>query len=361
LLPSGCTDSGSKFFTLHSSLFTFYSSLFTFYSSLFILCSSLLVSCGIDNGLFRLEGEFKSFNQGEFYVYTTDGPTHQLDTIQVRAGRFVYEVPLEMPTTFVLVFPNFSELPVFGESGKVVKIEGDASHLKETTVSGTDTNKAMTAFRMQTNEQTPPEAKNAAAQFIQEHPQSPASRYILNKYFIQTLTPDYDKALELVDIIAKESPADKQLNTLRHQLKGLKHLKDNGTLPPFTATDINGKTASNSDLTGAVNVINVWASWNYDSQNMLRKLKRLQTDYGQRLKVVSSCLDADQRECRKFLDRDSIKWNCVCDGRMWETPLLTHLGLYFVPDNIITDSRGKIIAHSLPTNEIDRKIEELLR
>ena len=46
---------------------------------------------------------------------------------------------------------------------------------------------------------------------------------------------------------------------------------------------------------------------------------------------------------------------------MWETPLLTHLGLYFVPDNIITDSRGKIIAHSLPTNEIDRKIEELLR
>jgi hypothetical protein len=46
---------------------------------------------------------------------------------------------------------------------------------------------------------------------------------------------------------------------------------------------------------------------------------------------------------------------------MWETPSLTQLGLYFVPDNIITDSRGKVIAHSLSTNEIEKKIEELLR
>jgi len=31
-----------------------------------------------------------------------------------------------------------------------------------------------------------------------------------------------------------------------------------------------------------------------------------------------------------------------------------------VPDNIITDSKGKIIAHSLPVNELRKKIEELI-
>ena len=60
------------------------------------------------------------------------------------------------------------------------------------------------------------------------------------------------------------------------------------------------------------------------------------------------------------MDRDSIRWHNICDGKMWETPILGQLGLYFVPDNIITDSRGKILAHSITTNELDRKIEELL-
>lgn len=320
-----------------------------------------LTGCGVDDGTFQIEGEFKNFNQGEFYLYNTDGARHKLDTIRVMNGRFTYLMEIDKPTTYVLVFPNFSELPIFGESGKKVTIEGDASHLKEVTVSGTEENKRMTAYRMETNQQTPPEVSQTAVQFIKDNPQSLASKYILNKQFIQTTTPDYQQALELVEIIAKEYPNNKELATLKRQLEGLSILRDNGTLPKFSATDINGKTASNSALTGQANVIFTWASWNYDSQNMVRKLNRLQKDYGDKVKVIGICLDANLKDCRKFLERDSIKWSCICDGKMWETPALTQLGLYFVPDNIISDSRGRIIAHSLQTNEIDRKLEEILR
>ena len=90
-------------------------------------------------------------------------------------------------------------------------------------------------------------------------------------------------------------------------------------------------------------------------------LKRLEKDHGSQLKFLSVCLDADKKECRKNMDRDSIKWHNICDGRMWETPILGQLGLYFVPDNIITDSKGKILAHSIATNQLDKKIEELLK
>ena len=127
---------------------------------------------------------------------------------------------------------------------------------------------------------------------------------------------------------------------MKKQLEGLKNFKDKGQLPKFTVTDINGKTVSNVDLYAKVNVISTWASWNYDSQNAQRKLKRLERDYGSQLKFVSICLDADKKECRKNMDRDSIKWHNICDGRMWETPILEQLGLYFVPDNIITDSKA---------------------
>ena len=147
----------------------------------------------------------------------------------------------------------------------------------------------------------------------------------------------------------------------RCQLEGLKNFKENSKLPRFTATDIDGKKVSNADLNAKVNVISTWAPWNYDSQGVQRKLKRLERDHGSQLKYVSICLDASKKECRRNMDRDSIRWHNICDGKMWETPILGQLGLYFVPDNIITDSRGKILAHSITTNELDRKIEELLK
>ena len=219
----------------------------------------------------------------------------------------------------------------------------------------------MTAFRLQTSQMTPPETAKTAEEFINNNPQALASIYILNKTFIQTEIPDYDKALKLATVIMKASPENHAIAKLKKQLEGLKNFKEKGQLPKFTATDINGKTVSNVDLYAKVNVISTWATWNYDSQNAQRKLKRLEKDHGSQLKFVSICLDANKKDCRKNMDRDSIKWHNICDGKMWETPILGQLGLYFVPDNIITDSKGKILAHSITTNELDRKIEELLK
>jgi hypothetical protein len=46
---------------------------------------------------------------------------------------------------------------------------------------------------------------------------------------------------------------------------------------------------------------------------------------------------------------------------MWETPVLQKIGLSFMPDNVITDSQGKIIARSLNYQELNKKIEELIK
>lgn len=60
----------------------------------------------------------------------------------------------------MLVFPNFSEQPIFAKSGKSVEIKADASHLKEMEVSGTEDNELMTKFRKNILKDTPPEAKS---------------------------------------------------------------------------------------------------------------------------------------------------------------------------------------------------------
>lgn len=77
----------------------------------------LLVSCGEDSKHFKLEGRLLQMNQAEFYVYSSDQCINGIDTIKVRGGRFTYEIPCSSPSTLTIVFPNFSETPVFATWG----------------------------------------------------------------------------------------------------------------------------------------------------------------------------------------------------------------------------------------------------
>lgn len=325
----------------------------------YILFTLAVVSCGDKRQTFLLEGSFKGFNQGELYIYGADG-TRPLDTIAVVKGQFRYEIPLEDSTTFVLVFPNFSELPVFGMKGANVKINGDASHLREADISGTDENEDFTKFRQKTSHQTPPEFSLSVAQFIKENPTSPFAIYLMRKYYIQTSEPNYPKAIEVAEAILKANPDAEFLRNDIKRMEGKRYLKDGGRLPAFTMTDINGNAIKSSDLNAKLNVITVWSSWNYESQSIQRQLASKKEQYDSDLKILSICIDADVKNCRQKVNRDSLKWSTICDGKMWETPLLMQIGLSFVPDNIVTDKQGKILAHSLNLRDLMDKIDKTL-
>ena len=326
-----------------------------------ILTLSFLVSCGTRSGQFKIEGRFRNLNRGEFYVYSPDLVSNGLDTIKVSDGRFSYIVPLEGKATFIILFPNFSEQAVFGESGAKVSINGDASHLKEMEIKGTDDNELMTKFRTSANRLSPPEETEAAAAFIKEHPDSPVSLYLLQKYFIRSGQPDYPKAASLLALMTGKAPDNGRLKSLQKQINALKGAAIGGSVPTFSARDINGKTASNSLLKSKVNIINVWASWSYDSQNLQQAIVRLKKKHGTDIAVMGICLDVRVPDCRKIMERDSVKWPVVCDGKMWNSPLIGRLGIGKMPSSIIFDRNGKVVARDLRSQSFTDKVETLLK
>jgi hypothetical protein len=323
------------------------------------ICLLFMASCSQKSGVFRIQGSFKGMNQGELYIYGTYG-SHKLDTISLQKGEFEYRIPLEDTLTFVLVFPNFSELPVFAMPGATITIEGDATHLKETQIKGTAENKEMTAFRLQTSQMTPPEVIKVASDFIKENPTSPLSRYILDRYFIRTPEADYQLAHEMTEVLRLANPEDEGLAELSRQVEGLKINQKGLKIPTFSAKDVNGNSVSSSDLNGKVNIITLWATYNYESMSIQNLLNRLKSKYGDDLKIISVCLDANLKECQRIIGRDSIKWSTVCDGQMWETPILQKTGLTYLPDNIVADAQGKIIARRLNYQKMTDKLKELL-
>ena len=221
-------------------------------------CLLLLDSCSPSDGNFRLEGQFKNMNQGAFYII--DHEHGHKDTIRVNDGRFTYVLPLRDTLTLTMLFPNFSEIPVFAQPGAQVTMKGDVSHLKETEVKGTADNDAMTAFRLNVAQLTPPEAERQAEQYIGEHASSPVSLYLLQRYFLSRHHTDYAKATKLCRLMADVCGDRKsgsymavKVGALLDQLQSVKNHREKGTLPAFKATDTEGRTVTQADMKRKVN------------------------------------------------------------------------------------------------------------
>ena len=315
-------------------------------------------SCSKQDDRFKLEAQFKNLNQGEFYIY--DCNTGEKDTIAVNDGRFTYERQLTDTLILSVIFPNYSEIPVFATPGGEVKMEGDASHLRDTEIKGTPDNDLMTAFRLKTNDMTPPEAEAEAEKYIGLHPDSPVSLYLLQKYFLQSITPDYAKAYSLCEKLRQKQPQNQHVARLLTQLEAMKTYTTDGTLPEFQAISTDGDTVTNATMRAEVNVIMVWSTWSYESQQPMRTLSKLQKKYPARLKVLSISLDVGPSEGKGVLERDSVGWPNVCDSLMFQSPALAQLGIATLHANIITNKQGKIIARNLSSSDLQDSVKLLL-
>ena len=320
-----------------------------------------LVSCGADGNHFRIEGRFRNLNQGEFYIYSPDGGTNKLDTIKVQDGEFSYEVPLQSKATFIIVFPNFSEQAVFGEPGKTATIKGDASHLKEMEVSGSKDNELMTKFRKSVLHNSDNDIRKNIVNFVNDNPASTVGIYLVNKYFVRSADPDYKKAASLYSVMAKKQKENMMLQNLTTEISNLGNTTVNNPLPIFAAISVNGNRVSNSDFRNKVTVINLWASWNFESIAIQRQLQSLKKQYGSRLAILSINIDPSKKMCTDAIKMDSIKWDNVCDEQMWDSKLIKDLGLNTIPDNIIVGSDGKIIARGIDSNELKNKLQSILK
>ena len=327
----------------------------------YFLLTLVMVGCGSRSGYFKLEGHLLNLNQGEFYVYSTDGATQGIDTIKVEGGRFSFETPCTKDGTLVIVFPNYSEQPVFAAPGKSVDISGDASHLKEMEVTGTDENKLMTAFRRQTAKASPHEVIKAAEKFIHDNPETMAAVYVLRKYFVTDAKADPVKTARLVDEVSKAQPKNGNVARMAQYMRMVKNGASGTVMPRFSVQDVKGRTVTEADTRGKVTVVMTWASWSYDSRNQVDRIKRVLNDNKNRMALITISLDADRSACLRTLTNDSTRTANICDQRMFDSPLMEKFAMTGVPDNILYNAQGRVIGRSLGVDELEARLRTLLK
>lgn len=318
----------------------------------------LLFSCsGKEN--FTLKGNLTaSTTSDEPILVIYDDPEARLDTIYPKKGEFTYILSPDTLTLIRLINQQGEAIPIFADKGWEVQLKGTFTQPE---LKGTGANMEYQEFLQSIAAIRKDEKASAreAEKFIQSHPQSVVSAYLLDRYFIQQPHPDIQHILKLIKPL---SGTVKDSRILSVAMKALPTQKtsDITYLSYYSCKDRNGKYISwNSNDKPSYTLVNFWASWSETSLSEREKLKELVSSLKpQNLKILNVSLDI-QKE--KWLDQckpDTTSWIETCDFKGWENLLVKQHHIDRLPANILIDKNRKIIDSNLTGEQIREKIQE---
>ncbi len=327
-----------------------------------ILALGLILSaCGPTGKHFKIEGRLKGMQPGEIYIYNMAGQNARFDTLKVKSGTFVYEGTAEEPTPYVLVFQNGLEQVIFVDGGQTLEYSASANDMKNYEVMGSDENKLLNEFRTETSKMTQVKLKAAARSFIEGHPASPVSVYMLDKYFVQDAEIAYDEILQLAQILKKNKKNNVYLIDLETNIKILQGGDVGKSIPKLKLTTKTGKELDLGSIGKSHLLVGFWASWLTEAWDMMSAMRKMSADYKSSLQVVAVSLDTQQYKWEEFVRNDSLVLDNVCDFKSWDSPTVQKFGVRGIPSYLLCDQKGKIMAKGSSVEDMRRDVEKLLK
>lgn len=308
---------------------------------------------------FELKGELEGVTS-DMILVVFDDPEPKLDTIYPREGKFTYTFSPDTLNTFRLVNDSGETFPIFAEKGWKVSIKGSLAH---PVIKGEGPNNEYQEFlqsiaTMKDSAQICRQAEN----FIKSHPASPASAYILHRYFSQSANPNLELIARLAEPLTGKVKDCRVLNEVLQKLPE-KGKNTSAYLNYMSIKKRNGEylTWSSSGTQKQYSLINFWASWDKESVEIKDSLYTLCEKFSKNnLRIVNFSLDYNKEEWQKNTQKDTEQWIEVCDYKGWNNQILKQQNVQRLPFNILIDRNRKILGTNLYGKTLQTKIEVLI-
>ena len=321
----------------------------------------LFAACSISDNEVKIEGKFSNLDKGEFLIFTESGAWASLDTIKVDGGEFSYIHEISSPTIVTVQYPNFSQMTIIAEPGKTIKIKGDARNLSSAKITGTPDNDELTKFRLSVKDKPSSEAARDAQKYILKHPESLASEAILRVYLLKSKQLNSELLTPVIKAMEKAQKRNLRLMTTMTSLRPLLTCATGKKVPSFSFTSIDGKSMTADSFRGKFLLITFCAEWSQPSLNEEKELNSFLRSYSKNeIAELNISLDFDKDGLSKRIETDSLRGIYVCDGMVWDSPLVKALGCEAVPGNIFVNPQGVIIARNMDLEELKNKVKQTI-
>jgi thiol-disulfide isomerase/thioredoxin len=194
-------------------------------------------------------------------------------------------------------------------------------------------------------------------QFTKENPSSFVS-YNLAKNRVYEIDESFEPFFNLLDKKFRESPEGKEIE---ERLKKAKKFFIGQPITNFIQKDSLGNDFSLASLRGKYVLIDFWASWcgpcRQENPNLVKAYQQFKA---KNFEIIGVSLDRNKLKWLEAVKKDGLSWSHVSDLKGWKNEVAKLYEVRFVPQNILIDPKGIIIAKNITGVKLDIKLGEIL-
>ena len=201
---------------------------------------------------------------------------------------------------------------------------------------------------------------------IRGHHSSFVSLYLLDKYFVQKDSPDFNKIKKLIEVMAGVLQDKLYIERLNESISQAEKTEIGKYAPFFSLPNVKGEKISRTseNLKKKNLLINFWASWgdSIANQNSNAELREIYKKYKKNkyIAMLGISLDLNKEQWKDAIKRDTLDWEQVCDFDGFNSEVAKQYTIRQIPANILLSADGKILAKDLKGEKLKKKIEEVV-
>ena len=198
--------------------------------------------------------------------------------------------------------------------------------------------------------------------FLKEHPKSMVGLYALRRYAGSEISAK--KVEPLFDELKPELKNSKNGKRLKEEIEIAKKTGIGVYAMGFTQNDTLGKPVSLSSFKGKYVLLDFWASWctpcRAENPNLVKAFNQYKD---KNFTVISVSLDrpGKQQAWLNAIHKDGLWWTNLSDLKYFDNAVAKLYGISAIPQNLLIDPQGKIIAKNLKGEKLNKKLEEVLK
>ena len=337
---------------------------------------------------FIINGKLEGFKDGAEIRLIQNGEAVEMTKAKLLQGKFILKGNVKEPVLCYLLIGDEKPTEIYVENGTisvkgkkaqppVFEITGSASHKEfadftktfiplaqqlnalantiNSTIPGPERDGLMKTYTTaQENIQ------KTIDKFISEKKKSAVAAFVLNATFdFNQDVVILEKRFNLLDASVKKMEVGKQLEEFIAEKK----VGAIGTeAMDFSQPDTTGHLVSLSSFRGKYVLVDFWASWcgpcRNENPNVVENFNKFKT---KNFTILGVSLDrpGQKENWVRAINEDGLTWSHVSDLQWWNNAVAKLYHIQGIPQNILVDPQGKIVAKNLRGPALEAKLCEI--